>query len=175
METEPHSHHPRGRHIDFAQKGQAVADGRGGELRPDELLELFRAEYLDHVQPLELVSFTHSSTGEEDEIDAVVSRDGQVVEIRGSGNGPIAALVHALGEVAVAMHVRDYHEHAMSAGEDAKAVAYVEAEVDDEPVWGVGIHSSVLTASLRAVVNAVNRALAVREAQTAAVRAFDRA
>ena len=73
------------------------------------------------------------------------------------------------------MRVRDYHEHAMSKGEDATAAAYVEADVDDDVVWGVGIHPSIVTASLRAVVNAVNRAIALREAQEAAAAAFDAA
>jgi 2-isopropylmalate synthase len=69
--------------------------------------------------------------------------------------------------------VREYHEHAMGKGEDATAAAYVEADVDDEAFWGVGIHGSIVTASLRAVVNAVNRAAAIRAQQEAAARAFD--
>ena len=69
--------------------------------------------------------------------------------------------------------MRDYHEHAMSKGEDATAAAYVEADVDDEAFWGVGIHPSIVTASLRAVVNAVNRAHALRSAREGAVAAFD--
>ena len=73
----------------------------------------------------------------------------------------------------VEIDVREYHEHAMSKGEDATAAAYVEADVDDEAFWGVGIHPSIVTASLRAVVNAVNRAYAARAAQEAAAAAFD--
>ena len=73
------------------------------------------------------------------------------------------------------MHVLDYHEHAMSRGEDATAAAYVEAEVDGEVVWGVGVHQSIVTASLRAVLNAVNRARALRAAQDAVASAFDAA
>jgi len=69
--------------------------------------------------------------------------------------------------------VLDYHEHAMGRGEDATAAAYVEAEVAGEVVWGVGIHPSIVTASLRAVVNAVNRADALRAAQDALTTAFD--
>jgi 2-isopropylmalate synthase len=76
-------------------------------------------------------------------------------------------------ELGTEIHVRDYHEHAMARGEDATAAAYVEADVDGEVVWGVGIHSSIVTASLRAVVNAVNRAHALRAAQEAAVTAFE--
>jgi 2-isopropylmalate synthase len=176
METEHHLQLPRALQIDFAQKVQAIADARGGELKADELLELFRAHYLDHVQRFELVSFRHTSDGDEDRIAALLRRDAEAVEIDGAGNGPIAALVHGFAaHLGIEVHVRDYHEHAMSSGEDAIAAAYVEAEVDDEPVWGVAIHSSILTASLRAVVNAVNRALAVREEQAAAFGAFDAA
>ena len=69
--------------------------------------------------------------------------------------------------------MREYHEHAMSKGEDATAAAYVEADVDEEAFWGVGIHPSIVTASLRAVVNAVNRAHALRSAREEAAAAFD--
>ena len=79
-------------------------------------------------------------------------------EISGAGNGPLAAFVDALGTVGFDVAVLDYSEHAMSAGEDAQAAAYVEASVDGRTVWGVGIAPSITTASLRAVVSAVNRA-----------------
>jgi 2-isopropylmalate synthase len=139
-------------------------------------MDAFRVNYLDVTRPYELVSYTHSSGEMEDHLVARMRVDGEEVELEGLGNGPIAALVHGFGErFDVAVHVRDYHEHAMSKGEDATAAAYVEADVDDEPVWGVGIHPSIVTASLRAVVNAVNRAVALREAQEAAAAAFDSA
>ena len=94
----------------------------------------------------------------------------------GEGNGPIAALVHALAaQTGLAIRVLDYHEHATSAGEDAVAAAYVEADVDGEPVWGVAVHASIVTASLRAIVNAVNRALLLRAQREAAVHAFETA
>ena len=94
----------------------------------------------------------------------------------GVGNGPIAALVHAFWKhFGLAIRIRDYHEHAMAASEDATAAAYVEADVDDDPVWGVGVHSSIVTASLRAVVNAVNRALLLRAQREAALHAFETA
>ena len=76
-------------------------------------------------------------------------------------------------ELGTEVHVLDYHEHAMSRGEDATAAAYVEADVDGDVVWGVGIHSSIVTASLRAVVNAVNRGRALRASQDAVAAAFD--
>ena len=96
------------------------------------------------------------------------------VVIEGEGNGPIAALVDAFEKrLGIEIDVRDYHEHAMAKGADANAAAYVEADVDDEAFWGVGIHPSIVTASLRAVVNAVNRAHALRAAREGAVAAFD--
>ena len=100
--------------------------------------------------------------------------DGEEQEVEGVGNGPIAALVDAFERsFGITIRIRDYHEHAMSADANATAAAYVEADVDDETLWGVGLHSSIATASLRAVVNAVNRALAAREALAAATAAFD--
>jgi 2-isopropylmalate synthase len=93
-----------------------------------------------------------------DSIQAVVKIDGVEREIVGSGNGPLAAFVDALSGVGIDVSVLDYSEHAMSAGEQAKAAAYVEASVDGQTIWGVGIATSITTASLRAVVSAVNRA-----------------
>ena len=94
--------------------------------------------------------------------------------VSGSGNGPIDALVAGLAEHAgVALRVLDYHEHAIGAGADASAAAYIEAEVEGDPVWGVGVHPSIVTASLHAVVNAVNRSRLLRAEQEAALHAFD--
>ena len=174
MESEHHLELPRGLQVDFAQKVQAITDARGGELTPAELLATFSEHYLDHVRPYELVGYTHSSEGDSDQIAARLLVDGEERIVEGEGNGPIAALVAALDrELGVRAHVRDYHEHAMSRGEDATAAAYVEADVDGEVVWGVGIHPSIATASLRAVLNAVNRAHALRSAQEAALDAFE--
>jgi 2-isopropylmalate synthase len=164
---------PRGLQVDFAQKVQAITDAQGGELTAAELYDTFRANYLDVTQPLELVSYRHESDESGDRLVARIRMGEEELEIEGSGNGPIAAFVHAVGaRLGIAVRVREYHEHAMTAGEDATAAAYVEADVDDEAVWGVGAHPSIVTASLRAVVNSVNRALALRAAQAAAVEAF---
>ena len=174
MQVEHHLDLPRGLQVDFAQKVQAIADGRGGELTPDELLETFTAHYLDYGTPFELVGHSLSSEGGIDRIAARLLVDGDERIVEGEGNGPIDALVTALSrELDVEVHVLDYHEHAMGRGEDATAAAYVEADVDGDVVWGVGIHSSIVTASLRAVVNAVNRGRALRAFQDAAAAAFD--
>jgi 2-isopropylmalate synthase len=168
METEHHLQLPRGLQVDFAREVQAVTDLRGGELSADDLLALFHERYLSVAAPYELVSYSHSSGGE-DHIAAEVVVDGVPQTLEGAGNGPIDALVDAFARsFGIEIRIRDYHEHALSAAADATAVAYIEAEIDDEPVWGVALHPSIVTASLRAVVNAVDRALAQREAMARA-------
>ena len=167
METEHHLELPRSLQADFAQKVQAITDARGDELTAEELLAAFNDHYLSHVTPYELVSYVHSSA-EDDRIAAKVLVQGEPREIRGVGNGPIAALVEAFErEFGVSIRIREYHEHAMAASADATAAAYVEADVDDDAVWGVGLHSSIVTASLRAIVNAVNRQIAFRQSLVA--------
>jgi 2-isopropylmalate synthase len=172
MQTEHNLELPRGLQIEFAQKVQAITDARGDELTPDELLQAFHEHYLSQTRPFELLSYAHWSA-EDDRIVAQVAIDGEQQELTGSGNGPIAALVDAFDrQLGIQVRIRDYHEHAMAARADATAAAYVEADVGDDAVWGVGLHSSIATASLRAVVNAINRALALRESQTATAALF---
>jgi 2-isopropylmalate synthase len=164
METEHSLELPRGLQVDFAQKVQAITDARGGELTADELLAAFHEHYLAHTRPYELGPYTHTSA-DTDQISAELTRDGEALEVSGAGNGPIAALVDAFEQnFGIAISIRNYHEHAMAAAADATAAAYIEADIDGDLVWGVGLHPSIVTASLRAVVNAVNRALAQRKA-----------
>jgi 2-isopropylmalate synthase len=159
---------PRGLQVEFAQQVQAITDLQGGELSAAELWDLFQARYLDVPQTYELLSYSHEADETGDRLTAKL-RD---QEIQGTGNGPIAALVHGFAGAGVDMSVLDYHEHALGAGEDATAAAYIEAEVDGEVVWGVAIHPSIATASLRAVVNAVNCAVRAREERDATLTAF---
>jgi len=167
---------PRGLQIELAQKVQAVTDAEGGELSAQEIYDLFRATYLDVTAPFELAGYEHDANETGDRLAARLLDGGEQIELAGEGNGPIAALVHALGRgTGHSVSVLDYHEHATSRGEDAMAAAYVEADVDGEPVWGVAVHASIVTASLRAVINALNRALLLRAEQEAAARAFDTA
>jgi 2-isopropylmalate synthase len=173
METEHHLELPRGLQIDFAQKVQAMTDLRGDELTADELLSAFHEHYLSHAKPYELERYTHSS-GDRDEIVAQIAVDGASQEVTGSGTGPIDALIDAFERTfGIAILLRGYHEHAMSAAADATAAAYIEADVDGDLVWGVGLHRSIVTASLRAVVNAVNRGIAARRAVEEAAAVFD--
>jgi 2-isopropylmalate synthase len=167
---------PRGLQIELAQKVQAVTDAEGGELSAEEIYDLFRSAYLEVNAPYELTGYEHDASELGDRLTARLLEGGEPLELTGEGNGPIAALVHALAQsLGHSLRVLDYHEHATSRGEDAVAAAYVEADVDGEPVWGVAVHPSIVTASLRAVVNAVNRALLLRAEQEAAARAFDTA
>jgi 2-isopropylmalate synthase len=163
---------PRGLQVEFAQRVQAITDAEGGELSAGELYELFRTQYLE-APGYELLTYRHEASEGGDRLTAVLRHEAEETELDGEGNGPIAALVHAAGQrLGVDVRVLDYHEHAMSTGEDATAAAYIEADVDGEVVWGVGIHPSIVTASLRAVVNSINRAAKVREEREAALRAF---
>ena len=152
---------PRRLQIEFSQVIQKITDGEGGEVSSKEMWDSFADEYLAPVRPLERIRqrvIGSEVDGGIDVIEAVVKIGGVEAEIRGEGNGPLAAFVDALGTVGIDVHVLDYSEHAMSAGEEAAAAAYVEASVGGQTVWGVGIATSITTASLRAVVSAVNRA-----------------
>jgi 2-isopropylmalate synthase len=150
---------PRRLQIEFSGVIQAVTDGEGGEIEPDRMGELFRAEYLDRDKPLALNSVhTSSAAGERDVLEVGVYVDGERRTLRGTGDGPIDAFVDALRQVGHEVVVLDYAEHALSAGADAKAAAYVECSIGGNVYWGVGIDPNIVTASLRAVVSAVNRA-----------------
>jgi 2-isopropylmalate synthase len=152
---------PRRLQIEFSQAIQKITDGEGGEVSPKEMWDVFAEEYLAPIRPLERIRqkvIACETDGGTDTIEATVKIDGVETDIRGSGNGPLAAFIDALCSVGTQVHVLDYSEHAMSAGEEAQAAAYVEASVGGRTVWGVGIATSITTASLRAVVSAVNRA-----------------
>jgi 2-isopropylmalate synthase len=156
---------PRRLQIEFSQAIQKITDGEGGEVSPKEMWDVFAEEYLAPVRPLERIRqkvIASETDGGTDTIEATVKIDGVETDIRGSGNGPLAAFVDALCSVGIQVHVLDYSEHAMSSGEEAQAAAYVETSVDGQTIWGVGIATSITTASLRAVVSAVNRAAARR-------------
>ncbi|GGM77636.1 2-isopropylmalate synthase [Longimycelium tulufanense] len=159
MKTEHHMDLPRRLQIEFSRVVQEVTDTGGGEVTPKEMWDVFATEYLHREAPLALVRHQVSDYGDgRHEIVARVRIEGEDHDITGSGNGPIAAFVDALATVGYDVRVLDYAEHAMSAGDDAQAAAYVECAIGDKVLWGVGVSGSTVTASLRAVVSAVNRA-----------------
>ncbi len=151
---------PRRLQIEFSRAIQEVTDSEGGEVSPKEMRDVFETEYLTRETPLKLIRHRLTSDGEgTDEIIATVRVENDLHEISGSGNGPLAAFVDALAGIGFDVRVLDYQEHAMSSGDDARAAAYVECTVEDKVLWGVGVDSSIVSASLKAVVSAINRAL----------------
>ena len=154
---------PRRAQIEFSRVIQQRTDEAGGEMTPDEIWSVFRSEYLDRETPLKLNSVhTSSAAGEKDQLSVNVYVDGELESLQGIGNGPIAAFVSAINELSQGFDVRvlDYHEHALSSGGDAIAAAYVECAVGDQVLWGVGLDANIVTASLKAVISAVNRGAA---------------
>ena len=152
---------PRRAQIEFSRVVQQRTDADGGELTPDQIWEVFSAEYLEREEPLRLNSVhTSAAAGEKDALTVNVYVEGAKTQLEGVGNGPIAAFVEAINGLPQQFDVRvlDYHEHALSSGGDAVAAAYVECAVGDQVLWGVGIDPNIVTASLKAVISAVNRA-----------------
>ncbi len=162
LKTEHKLDLPRRAQIEFSRVIQQLTDAEGGEVTPEDIWATFHAEYLDREVPLKLNSVhTSSAAGEKDALSVGVYVDGVHRMLEGSGNGPIAAFVDAINGALPDVDVRvlDYHEHALSSGGDATAAAYVECAVDGQVLWGVGLDPNIVTASLRAVVSAVNRAV----------------
>ena len=158
MKTEHQLELPRRLQIEFSRAIQARTDAGGGEVTPSEMWELFSAEYLSD-GPVALLGHRSSSVVESKHVlTAEVRVDGQARPIEGFGNGPISAFCDALNAVGVKVRVLDYTEHALSAGSDAQAAAYVEVEIDGGTLWGVGVDADTTGASMRAVLSAVNRA-----------------
>ncbi|MGH3832959.1 MAG: 2-isopropylmalate synthase [Pseudonocardiaceae bacterium] len=151
---------PRRLQIEFSRIIQQHADADGGEVLPQQIRDIFAEHYLDRRTPLRVLRHRLTDDGEgQHEIRATVLVEDEERQISGSGNGPIAAFVDALATLGFDVRVLDYFEHAMAAGDNAAAAAYVECSVSEEILWGVGLSGSILTASLNAVVSAVNRAL----------------
>ena len=151
---------PRRLQIEFSRVIQEVAETYGGEVTPEQMWDCFSVEYL-RPGPLEIVG--HQSTAETEEYERLQVKlrlNGKERTAVGTGNGPIASFVDALAGLGIEIRVLDYDEHAVGAGADARAASYIEAAVGDRVLWGVGIHPSIVTASLRAVAGAVNRAAA---------------
>jgi 2-isopropylmalate synthase len=155
---------PRALQVDFGRHVKALADRTGEELSPVSILAAFEATYCVAAPALRLVESVpagESAAGGGVEVDFIVEARGERRSLRGQGNGPIDAFVHALREeLDLEVRILDYGEHSLGEGSDASAIAYVEAAVAGcRPVYGAGRHGSIVTASLLAVASAVNRAL----------------
>ena len=171
---------PRLLQIEFSQVIQSITDATGKELSSIDIKAAFDREYLDSEKPLAYLEhrITHETGhGEIENVTVRLKCNGREITIAGKGNGPVDAFVRALcADCGIEFHVMNYHEHAVGGGEDATAVAYVQIRIGrEQTLYGAGMHGNIVTATLRAVLSAVNRAalkglIAVREpAQRVAV------
>ena len=148
---------PRRLQIEFSRVIQAHTDIEGGEVTAAQMWEIFSAEYLAEA-PLGLLDHQSSSVVESKHaLTAEISADGQAQQVDGVGNGPISAFCDALATIGIEARVLDYAEHALTQGTDAQAAAYVECEIGGQVYWGVGMDTNTASASMRAVLSAVNR------------------
>jgi 2-isopropylmalate synthase len=156
---------PRLLQIEFSQVVQAIADATGKELASADIHAAFEREYVARAAPIAYVDHRAGHAGAHGSVEHLTARlaiGGIETIASGSGNGPVDAFVHALREsVGADVHVLAYHEHATGSGEDATAVAYVQLRAGSRSVYGVGLDPNIVTATLKAVVAAVNRACAL--------------
>ena len=164
LKSEHHLDLPRRQQIEFSKIVQHKTDHEGGEVTADQLWQIFEDEYL----PTESAPWGRfrlkglsqkSELGQDVQLTVQITDRGEVVELSGSGNGPIAAFCNILNNYGVDVRVLDFSEHALSSGGDASAAAYLECAIDGDVFWGVGIDPNTTTASLKAVVSAINRAI----------------
>jgi 2-isopropylmalate synthase len=163
MKSEHNLELPRRLQIEFSQVIQRHTDNEGGEVTPQQMWEIFQDEYLPNPAApwgrFSLKSVKQDSAVDGDTtVEVVIVDNGNEAKLVGIGNGPIAAFCNALSQHGVDVKVRDYNEHAMSEGGDARAASYLECEVGNTILWGAGIDPSIVTSSFKAVISAVNRA-----------------
>ena len=164
MKNEHHLDLPRRHQIEFSRVVQAKTDSEGGEVTGKDLWEIFEDEYLPTDSApwgrFRLKGLSQTSVLNEDvHLTVSILDRGEKHELTGQGNGPIAAFCNILQSYGVDVRVLDYYEHALSSGGDASAAAYLECSIEGEVFWGVGIDPNTTTASLKAVVSAINRAI----------------
>jgi len=163
---------PRRLQIEFSSVVQSVTDSEGGEVSSDEIWRIFQDEYLPTTDDsafeqwgrYELFRTASTSAGDgitELTVDFRVGDEQSQFTAR--GNGPVDAFITALNENGHSVTLFDYVEHAMSAGGDAVAAAYVDLEVDGQRLWGVGIDPDTTRATLKAIVSSVNRAVRAKD------------
>ncbi len=154
---------PRRLQIEFTQGIQKITDSSGEEITSAEIRRAFERSYLEATSPLDFIGHrttTVATDNEDTTLSADIRFNGKDMQISGRGNGPIAAFKEALtNDCGIDFRVVDYREHALGSGADATAVSYVEiTDHNNNVCWGVGVHPSIVTASLRAVVSALNGA-----------------
>ncbi|GKW49162.1 2-isopropylmalate synthase [Halomonas sp. NCCP-2165] len=150
---------PRRLAMEFSQVVQEVADRTGKEITSQMIYQAFADEYLAQEAPLALINHRLSSEPDSPRVvlEAAVTVEGKPQTVRGEANGPLAAFIKGLAAAGHDVEVIDYHEHSRGQGADAEAIAYVEVRIDGEAVFGVGTDESITSASMKAVVGAINR------------------
>lgn len=149
---------PRRLQMEFSGLVQQVADDTGREITSEMILECFTEQYLTEGMPYRLGKPQVVSEGDTTYIDARLDGPQGLVHLAGEGNGPLAAMVDALAAWGINLDIADYHEHATRDGAQSEAIAYVEIRLGSQFIFGAARDGSFLSASLKALVSAVNRA-----------------
>jgi 2-isopropylmalate synthase len=150
---------PKDMQREFGPIANDTVDKLGREVSGAELKQMFWKEYIERNSPWSLKSFETESKNGVVKCRAKLLRDGKVVEFKGEGNGPLAALVHGFTTAGVPrFEIANYSEHALSSGETAAAIAYIQIKTaDGKTRWGAGVDTNIELASVRAVLSALNR------------------
>ena len=149
---------PKDMQREFGPIANDAVDQLGREVSGTELKEMFWKEYVERSSPWQLSGFETESKNGVVKCRAKFLRYGQPVAFSGEGNGPLAALVHGLGTVGVRFEISNYSEHALSSGEGAAAISYIQVKAaDGKTRWGAGVDTNIELASVRAVLSALNR------------------
>ncbi|KAA0012577.1 2-isopropylmalate synthase [Billgrantia pellis] len=150
---------PRRLSIEFSQVVQEVADRTGKEITSQMIYQAFADEYLTRTSPYAMINHRLSSDPDSPKVslEAAIEERGERRTIHGEGNGPLAAFIKALASAGHDVEIIDYHEHSRGQGADAEAIAYVEVRIDGKAVFGVGTDESITSASMKAVMSAINR------------------
>ena len=154
---------PRRLQIEFSQVIQKIADESGKEISPSDVWDNFQTTYLNESGSYEFVDHNINSKANKDgsqtdEIEINLKVSDEIISLTGTGNGPIDAMVNSIKDyLKLDIKISDYHQHAISAGSDAKAVAYSELLLNGKSVWGVGMHQNTVIAGFESVISGLNR------------------
>ena len=154
---------PRRLQIDFSGIIQKIADESGKELEANLIWDTFKMTYLDvqgkyEYLSHEIISRNDDKNNQIDEINLTLNINGKTSNLSGKGNGPIDSFINALeNSEGINLKVSDYQQNAISSGSDASAAAYIELNVKDKTLWGIGINQNTIVASFQAIINGLNR------------------
>ena len=154
---------PRRLQIEFSQVIQKIADESGKEISPSDVWDNFQTTYLNESGSYEFIDHNINSKANKDgsqtdEIEINLKVNDEIISLTGIGNGPIDAMVNSIKDyLKLDIKISDYHQHAISAGSDAKAVAYSELLLNGKSVWGVGMHQNTVIAGFESVISGLNR------------------